>query len=1243
MSSPAFFNEARSPINAGPPQDLGDQSSEIERRPMRVKVLYTFDDQNKTNCLARLPTTLSVRVVTTEEQTQIGVIELKTCIKAIVLASPELLSKLENDYTVYAYDYSEYETPLVGQGMLSRVLASTSPTPSAPASQSGTWITGRVCKNILGLFANGAKETLEVKLKLVAVPNQCQNEYDRTMESYRSQTRGMAESFNFDMASNFSAHEAELVGNTSFPPQQAVGTGNRTSAHGVDALQDMLTPNFNNDYDDYRSQTNSIYDGSRPGTPGVAPGMVGDAGNGLDMSRPSSRASKRPSAGPDEQSMEDGQSRKRARVTQAEWQGRTNFGAQPNSLRVQASIGGSIREFRPSLAGNHTLNEIGPRAPTPRPAGKRLQPTNLSQNQSGFRRGSSLSEPWTQGPPSDTSVYDDAISNIGSSPDIPSSPPVFDQQDDYQQQPPSSPMLPENHSLHDSGFQSDFPTDAIQSDAPLHGELVDSNKSKVDRWRETRIRRNNKRAWSEYAPAGSEQNEPPPPPPAPTPPTMVVETLRQSRALNAIGVSHTMATSSSSRRSSKPKSAAVPSSDVGLPLESNPYPSNTPPVQTHPGIQPSTNRQPSTAQPYQNHPAYQLSSEAHVVQAPLTLFEELSRVASSGPTTKSQELQPAASLTSGPGTRNIPLPKRNPTSRQGKRPPVRSSLPRSNTWAGPSSDMDVIEVVDVEEIVPGVEDPNKKQKLGSGAIRSTSISKQLHAAVATGEPATYCMNCGAIETPTWRPYWVRVEYGTGKDVVCDDETGIHCVHPLHKDADGKTTTYRIYKKTTSLKPEEKEMFDKFVLCNPCGDYLRKHKIHRPQAVFEKYQKLPKKPAGAGSGRNRKRTRNPVVPSSDATQDPASTATDQMPHSDVYPDLPTQPTYQTPSAPKPVKDVMGPPEIPEHTAVLPDNERETAMALTKALQQSPARAVIARNKESPVEIVEGLTPKPLNRVLFPSPGKSNGRKFLDDPFTTSPISGSAGNISKKTSTECAPPTDEQIRTPLEEPEQADKENQPPPMETDDNLAACFYDVVDTTDMSSPARAEFLQFFKTPTTSNSNRRSTSRGALTELPELGSDAPNLPTTPSRIPRASPNPLTPWTKQIMEGFPTSPNNSNTNALDLNSHFNNFELNQNVGNVFDSPNTQLNKMLSSDIWGAQSDMPSSPPIIAGGIGDGQSYFNFYEDATATVGAYASADGAALALEMESAGADQPVMNQEAIDQVDTEGAEERTQPEDAD
>ena len=57
-----------------------------------VKVLYTFDDQNKTNCLARWPQALDIRTANLDESTQIGVIELKTCIQAIVSASPEFVA-----------------------------------------------------------------------------------------------------------------------------------------------------------------------------------------------------------------------------------------------------------------------------------------------------------------------------------------------------------------------------------------------------------------------------------------------------------------------------------------------------------------------------------------------------------------------------------------------------------------------------------------------------------------------------------------------------------------------------------------------------------------------------------------------------------------------------------------------------------------------------------------------------------------------------------------------------------------------------------------------------------------------------------------------------------------------------------------------------------------------------------------------------------------------------------------------
>jgi hypothetical protein len=56
----------------------------LEANTQIVKVLYTFDDDNKTNCLARLPNALPIPVVSLDESTEIGVMELKICIQAIV-------------------------------------------------------------------------------------------------------------------------------------------------------------------------------------------------------------------------------------------------------------------------------------------------------------------------------------------------------------------------------------------------------------------------------------------------------------------------------------------------------------------------------------------------------------------------------------------------------------------------------------------------------------------------------------------------------------------------------------------------------------------------------------------------------------------------------------------------------------------------------------------------------------------------------------------------------------------------------------------------------------------------------------------------------------------------------------------------------------------------------------------------------------------------------------------------------
>src|SRR5699024_6961877 len=136
----------------------------------------------------------------------------------LTLPSPELVAKLGQDYTVYAYDYSEYETPLVGQGMLSWVLASASPTPNAPAHQSKTMVTGRVCKNVLGLFSKGVQETLEVKLRLVPVPTVMQSEYIDSMQRYRELSNMIPHEFDAQTWTNFLRQNPGIL--SSFKSQQ---------------------------------------------------------------------------------------------------------------------------------------------------------------------------------------------------------------------------------------------------------------------------------------------------------------------------------------------------------------------------------------------------------------------------------------------------------------------------------------------------------------------------------------------------------------------------------------------------------------------------------------------------------------------------------------------------------------------------------------------------------------------------------------------------------------------------------------------------------------------------------------------------------------------------------------------------------------------------------------------------------------------------------------------------------------
>ncbi|KAG0125867.1 hypothetical protein HOY82DRAFT_615887 [Tuber indicum] len=179
----------------------GDNVGQSSSRCMRLKVSYAFDDKNKSNCLARWPHLITTRVVELDKDTVVGAVEFKTCILSMISASPELVATLGQDYSVYAYDYSEVGVPLVGCGMLSWAMATVnSNNPSTNASM----ITGRVVSNSFGFFSNdGVKETLNVKLKLTPVNTFTQAQFVESVHAYNALSKVIPGGFDASAWTNY--------------------------------------------------------------------------------------------------------------------------------------------------------------------------------------------------------------------------------------------------------------------------------------------------------------------------------------------------------------------------------------------------------------------------------------------------------------------------------------------------------------------------------------------------------------------------------------------------------------------------------------------------------------------------------------------------------------------------------------------------------------------------------------------------------------------------------------------------------------------------------------------------------------------------------------------------------------------------------------------------------------------------------------------------------------------------------
>lgn len=734
-----------------------------------MKVLYTFDDQNKTNCLARWPHILNVRTAYLDENTQIGIAELKTCIQTIVAASPELVAKLGQDYTVYAYDYSEYETPLVGHGMLSWVLASSSAIPAAPAHQISHFVTGRVCKNILGLFSSGTHETLEVKLRLVPVPTCLQSEYLESMRTYRNISLMAPEGFDSQAWMNFLQANPGMLTLAEQSRSQSPASGFGPKEVGIEHVQRLLSDvsGIHNARDQLPHQRNDNIEGpisqdpSRAASPALGTQSTGARSSARGRGRAGSKALgrgrktrdslKQSSADYDYISNDDrgeeGPVKKRAKVTKAKKvSAKAGFGNQADSLRVAASTAASVRVFQPTAIrppGNPIdSTEDTPRAPTPTPpaTNQSLRPAlpparsrlgcelismEKAEYSSPYVSAETLKLPLetTTSPedrrsctPRDPASSPPVIPVI---PVIPATSPA-----------PSSPSLPTLPCPVDSGFMSGnfdelFGSDDDDEDRPL--EDLDFEIAAQYIRRDTTL-------------------------------------PRASDSVNGV--------EDEGPRNNTPQQQQIKHDEVR---------------QSEEAAQKAETQKALEKAPQKTAGQIILYTPKHT---PQPVIPQVPQDAKTLDISRRQAMRAVCRRTESSAGNAKGKPR---------------NLRRSQTWGGQPVTSDASIGSD------GPEAPRPKQRSWSKVKRAQSIQSKLATSIAAGEMPPFCENCGAIETPTWRKAFSKVYSGGTVNVhFSDGEGGVVGCHVLEKDNDDNTTLFRIYKK--SLLPSDAG-FAEVLLCN----------------------------------------------------------------------------------------------------------------------------------------------------------------------------------------------------------------------------------------------------------------------------------------------------------------------------------------------------------------------------------------------------------------------------------------------
>ncbi|KAI1375168.1 hypothetical protein F4677DRAFT_142614 [Hypoxylon crocopeplum] len=1014
----------------------------VQVRPMGLKVQYTFDKDCQERCLARWPHILHIQTIPMDNQNSIGVVDLRTCLQAVAQCSPELIGDSEKDYTVYALDYSEPDTPLVGQGMLSWGLGQA---PNIPNAQQ--LVTGRVTRSMLALFGKGPGETLEVRLKLTAVsriarsnpappqrasaeptatqrtptPTPSENtEWNSFRQSHPNlgQQRGPVNSVPTALAPTppfYSNYEARNDMMPSSQRPQSQGPQNQGLQTALGSRPASVELGAGNRRGSTSFQGLNILENQNRVAEGVPPAPVPTKG-GKPQSRPASRASSRPPSGrprgrprkrplPIEGSTsgyEDGtdaddgppQSKKRATTTMVERNNTATFGSAPESLRVAASTAGSIRNFRPvgvvgdGVLGNNNGQGI-PRAPTPIPdpllpgfpharpmassslrresmpgpgMDRSFAPSYLELNRSASYSQDARSPTYSAGI-SPSQIYSDEPSpaDIGSSPPVPRSARYSVRSSPV----PSSPILPPMlvaMPQPDSGYMSGGIEESHRGDESINklglGGTIDGAPTAPVAPKPKPRRSRAKKALAKVQKDFVIHTETPGPP----------ELLPQTSIYNPPHLSRKNSESARTPIASEPPSLPTvrkaPSEQIEQEKTQEQPPKKATSVEAGHAQRDLTGLEIPSIINWANDQSHQYPNSVHLAD---DLFspaaEDSSKLDSTKPVAEASisRMNPPTLLQprqEAPVEPELPVvPASDPVLSQLTFPTLASEPAYPQTEpAHPQTD------------APGPAD----EKSNKNYVKRQTIRQKLEEAIAQGQPPSFCRNCGAVQTPTWRKIWKQKHGGVPAYHEYSEKPGmVTAINIIERDVEGKPTSYEVIKK--SLGPaDQKSAWTEVLLCNPCGIWFSKFKQPRPSEKWEKdeqrlSQTRKKRTNGGGLPRSKKaRTKN------DAQANLTSEAC-----------FPTDPLGLLDGPPSPKDSVAGPSKQTKQQGGAVDKKlgkgREGTYLEGNSQGSTYSRGSLRSRGSgtpgSPIAVEDDLGPT--RRLLFPSPRKDGEQKILGE--------------------------------------------------------------------------------------------------------------------------------------------------------------------------------------------------------------------------------------------------------------------------